>query len=97
MYPLPILIDRDPQTPADLLAFFDDRRRFIERANLEHIRIIPAFFQCGMGENEFQFGFEAKQFFLIAHNQLVSIFIRLGNAAGIFELPLLLPDLSIEK
>ncbi len=71
-----MLVNREAQPTADLLAAFHFRADFAECADLKHIRIIPAFFQCGMAENKAQRLFRVEQPFFVAHDDVVSIFFR---------------------
>ena len=69
--PVAILVDTQPQTAPDCLAPLALRAHLAQRANLKHIRVVPAFTQRAVGKNKFQRGFKRQQFFLLFHNQVV--------------------------
>ena len=79
--PLAVLIHRQAQAAADFLPLAECGARFIQGANLKHVRIVPAFAQRRMAEDEAQRHVERQQQFLLLHYQLVSGFIRFGGAA----------------
>ena len=83
-----VLVDRQPQPAPDFLPFFNRGTGFVERTNLEYIGIVPALFQCGMGKDKTQGARKGKQRFLVAHNQMVGIVIRLILFVffGVFEI-----------
>ena len=85
---LAVLVYRQTQAASDFLPFFNRRTGFVERANLEYIGIVPALFQCGMGKDKTQGAGKRKQRFLVAHNQMVGIVIRLILFVffGVFEI-----------
>ena len=82
--PLSILIDAQAQTASDLLSAGKGGFLIDQRADLEHIGVIPAFFERRMREDKPQRTFKAEQPFLIAHNGVISIIVCQRIAFGIF-------------
>ena len=81
-----ICIHAKAQATAYFLAFFQRALRFIQRANLKHIGIVPAFTQRRMAENELQRLIRRKQPLLVAHDERVGVVIFRGIAARVFPL-----------
>ena len=79
---LAVLIDGQAQAAADLLPLFHGTAGFVERTNLKDVRIIPAFAQGRMAENEAERFSLGKQPFLLLHNEVVNVVVGLGIAAG---------------
>jgi len=69
-----LLVDAQAQTAPDGLAAFALGADFAQRANLEHVGIIPALFQRGVGEDELELRIEAKQLLLVLHDEVVGAF-----------------------
>src|ERR1019366_1003890 len=78
--PLAILSHRQPQAAPDGLPPLALRADFPQRANLEHVWVVPAFAQRRMAEDESQRLARGEQPLLVAHDQIVSLVIRLGRA-----------------
>src|ERR1019366_5742896 len=57
---LAVLVNAEAQAASDRLATLLFRRHFPEGADLEHVRIVPAFAQGGMGKDELQLRVEAQ-------------------------------------
>lgn len=49
-YRAPVLIDTQTQAAPELLAFLDLALGLVQRTDLEHIGIVPAFLQGGVGK-----------------------------------------------
>ena len=49
-----VLVNRNTQPASDFLTFLEVRFCFVQCAYLENIRIVPTFFQRGVGKNKFQ-------------------------------------------
>ena len=93
MNPFALLVNGNAKTTTNLLTFFNHRGGFVQGANLEHIGVIPAFFQRRVGEQKLQFAVQAQQPFLLFHDQVVGAFIRrrfpafaFGREFGVFKL-----------
>src|SRR5690606_2853044 len=72
----PILIDRNAQSSTYFLTSTYFRpSKLLEETNLKHIRIIPAFFEGGMGKDKTYRTGETQQSLLVLHNQLVGVLI----------------------
>ena len=52
--PIPLLVHAEPQAASDGLAAFTLRAHFAEGANLEDVRVVPAFLERRVGEDELQ-------------------------------------------
>src|SRR5690606_25583269 len=82
---LPILIDRDTQSPTYFLSSANFRTAdFFEKADLKYVGIIPAFFEGRMGKDKTYRTGETKQFLLVLHNQLIGVFIGFDIPGGVF-------------
>ena len=55
------------------MSLADFRSAALERANLEHVLVIPTFFQGRMAEYKPHRFFARKQAFLILHDQVISV------------------------
>ena len=82
---LTCLVHGQAEATADLLPFLRGGNRFVQRADLEHIRIVPPFAQRGMAENEPQRLLGGEEAFLVAHDETIDIIIRLRVALGVFK------------
>ena len=51
---LAVLIDGQAQAAADFLPLLHGAAGFVQRANLEDVRIVPAFAKCRVAEDEAQ-------------------------------------------
>src|SRR5690606_24798933 len=72
----PILVDRNAQSPTYFLSPANFRTTdFFKKADLKHIRIIPAFFEGGMGKDKTYRTGETQQSLLVLHNQLIGVLI----------------------
>ena len=59
------------------LPFFNFIGCIFQRTYLEHIRIVPAFFECRMRKNETHRAIHAQQPFFVFHNQIEPTFFVL--------------------
>ena len=75
MNPLTIDIYRQAQSPPNFLALFHLARRFVQRTNCKHIRVIPTLAQRRMTEDKSQWLVRIKQPLLVFHNQVVCAII----------------------
>ena len=82
-------VDRQAQTPADLLPLLVLGSGFVESADLKHVGIIPAFPQGGVREDETQRFVGIEQALLLAHDEAVGILIIPGVAACVLIVTLL--------
>ena len=76
-----ILIDAQAQATAHLLSFPDIAAALFQGADLEYIRVIPAFAQGRVGENEPHrrpLRITIQQQLLVAHDQVISINVVRG-------------------
>ena len=73
------------QAAPDLLPLLHCRDRLVQRADLEDVRIVPAFAQRGVGKDELERRGQIEQAFLVAHNQAVGVVIGLGAAVGVLQ------------
>ena len=71
IHPLSRLIDREAQASADLLPLCRHTRRVLQRADLEHIRIVPALAQSRVGENHARRLIKGQQPLLILQDQII--------------------------
>ena len=83
LYPFAVLIDTQTKSTPNLLPFLYLFGCFVERTDLEHIRIVPTLTQGGVGENKAEWRFEAQQPLLIAHNQIEGIVVFGGFPGSI--------------
>ena len=88
-HPLPVLVHRQPQAAADLLPLLHGTAGLVQRANLEDVRVVPAFAQGGMAEDEPQRLLFGQQPLLLLHDQVVDFVVGLGVAARVLEHALL--------
>ena len=96
-----VLIDTQAQTATDLLPLANLAAALFQCANLEHVRVVPAFAQCGVRENEAHWGLfriTIQKQFLVLHDQVIGVNI-VGRASFLSEslLSVILPFLSTEK
>ena len=82
---LAVLVHAKAQTTSDRLASLLLGSHLPQGADLEDVRVVPAFAQCGVGEDELQRRVEAQQLLLVAHDQAVGVVVCLGRALGVFE------------
>ncbi len=75
VHAIPMLVDADPQPPANFLTARDRVVAVFEHAHDEDIGVIPAFPQGGVGENEPDRFREGEQPFLVLEDQIVGIHI----------------------
>ena len=76
IHTLAILIDAQAQTTADFLAFPNLAAALLQGADLENIRVIPAFTQCRVGEDEPHrrlLWITIQKQLLVFHNKVVGI------------------------
>ena len=57
--------------------------RYLQRADLKYVRVVPAFFQSGMRPYEAQGTFKGQQVFLVFHNGGVCVVIGSRVAARV--------------
>ena len=86
---MPFLIHRQAQAAADLLPLLHGAAGFVQRANLEDVRVVPALAKGRMAEDEPQRLLHRKQPLLVLHDQVVDLVVGLGVAAGVLEHALL--------
>ena len=73
VHPLTVLVNGQPQPTPDLLATRDGVVALLEHAHNEHVGVVPAFTQRGVGEDEpNRFG-ERQQPLLVLEDQVVGI------------------------
>ena len=75
VHALAILIDTEAHTTADFLPLADVASALLQRADLEDVRIVPAFLERGVREDEAHRGtmrIEIEQQFLPFHNEVIS-------------------------
>ena len=76
VHTLAVLIDAQAQTATDLLPLANLAAALFQCTNLKHVRIVPAFAQCGVGENETHRGFfriTIQKQFLVLHDQVIGV------------------------
>ena len=71
IHPVAVLIDAKAQTTTDFLPLRRVAVRVLQSADLEHIRVIPAFTQCGVGEDKPCRFVKGKQPFLVFQDQVI--------------------------
>ena len=86
---MPVLVHRQPQAAADLLPLLHRAPRLVERADLEDVRVVPAFAQGGVAEDEAQRLVERQQPLLVLHDEVVDLVVGLGVAPRVLEHALL--------
>ena len=74
---LAVLVHAEAQATSDRLAPLLLGSHLAQCADLKDVRIVPAFAQRGVGEDELQRRVEAQQFFLVPHDQAVGFIVRL--------------------
>ena len=72
-----VLIDAKAQTTPDFLPLRRVAVGVLQSTDLEHIRVIPSFTQCGVGEDKPCWLVKGKQPFLVFQNQVIG-----GNIVG---------------
>ena len=82
---LAVLVHAQAQAAADGLAALALGPHVAQGANLEDVRIVPAFAQRGVGEDELERRLEAQQLLLVPHDQVVGVVVGLRVASGVFE------------
>ncbi len=70
-----VVVDAQTQATAHLLTLADFVRGIFERADLEHVGVVPAFAQRRMAEDETHWFVEAQQTFLVAQNEVIRAFV----------------------
>ena len=66
-----VLIDAKAQTTTDFLPLRRVAVRVLQSADLEHIRVIPSFTQCGVGEDKPCWLVKGQQPFLVFQDQVI--------------------------
>src|SRR3546814_5203577 len=60
---------------------------FTQSANLEHVGIVPALFQGGVGKDELELRLEAQELFLVLHDEVIgalgAVAVRLIVVGGV--------------
>src|SRR5438477_7858467 len=69
--PRALLVHAQAQAAPDSLPPLLLAAHLTQGANLEHIRVVPALAQGGVGEDELELSVEAQQLLLVAHDQVV--------------------------
>ena len=69
--PFALLVDAQAQAAADGLAALALGAHLAQGANLEDVRVVPAFAQGRVGEDELQLRLEAQQLLLVLHDEVV--------------------------
>ena len=85
IHPAAVLIDAKAQTTTDFLPLRRVAVGVLQSADLKHIRVVPAFTQCGVGEDEPCRLVKGQQSFLVLQNQIVGRNI-VGEFAATLEL-----------
>ena len=97
-HPFALLVHAETQAAADRLAALALGAHLAQGADLEDVRIVPAFAQRGVGEDELQLRLEAQQLLLVLHDEVVGVArhcrVALVVLGGIRPV---LPFLSMEK
>ena len=83
---LALLIYAKAQASPNFLPFFDGAFCFVQSADLEHIGIVPAFFQRRMRENKADFAVERQKFLLMSHYKVIGAVVCRRIAFGVFPL-----------
>ena len=86
--PLAILIHAEAQTATDLLPLADVGGALLQRADLEHVGVVPALAQRGVREDEPHRLVETEQTLLVLHDEVVGV--------GIVGAVLLFVDLAVD-
>ena len=81
----PGLVNAKADAAANLLALAHFGDRLVEGANLEHVGIVPPFAQGRVGEDEAHRLVEGEEALLVAHDELVGLFVLLGFAGAAVE------------
>ena len=85
IHPLALLIDTQAQTTPDLLAAADLRLALgLQSADLEHIGVVPALPEGGVGEDEPHRLIQAEQPLLVLHNEVVGIGVIGGLGFAVY-------------
>ena len=79
------LIHWQTQATTNRLAALGFRGHVTQHADLEHVRVIPALTQRGVGKNEPHRLIHAEQTGLVTHDQLIRVIIRLGLARRVLK------------
>ncbi|MPM08127.1 hypothetical protein SDC9_54439 [bioreactor metagenome] len=72
---LTVLIDAQAQAAPDLLTAGKRGLLIDQRTDLKHVRVIPSFFERGVGEDESQRTIKRQKPFLVAHNRIIGVVI----------------------
>ncbi len=75
---LALVIDTEPHTATDLLTLLHLVAGVLQRAYLEHVGVVPAFFERRVREDEAHGAIPAQQFLLILHNEVETAFLILA-------------------
>ena len=86
MLPLTVLVDAQTQAATNFLAFLDLTLGFVQRTNLEHIGIVPAFSQGRVRKDKLELAVKGQQGFFVPHNLVVGRLIHGCGTAGILPL-----------
>ena len=73
VHPLAVLVDSQAQAAADLLTPGDGVVALLEHAHHEHVRVVPALAQGGVGEDEPHGLVERQQPLLVLEDQVVGV------------------------
>ena len=71
IHAVPILVHAQTQSTAYFLPLLRGAVAVLQGADLEHIRVIPTFPQCGVGEDEPGRLFKGQQTFLVFQDQII--------------------------
>src|SRR3546814_6057745 len=69
--PFTLLVDAPAQAATDGLAAFPLRADFTQSANLEHVGIVPALFQGGVGKDELDLRLQDYVLFIVVHTEVL--------------------------
>src|SRR3546814_17339018 len=69
--PFTLLVDAQAQAATDGLAAFPLRADFTQSANLEHVGIVPALFQGGVGKDALELRLEAQELFIVLNDEVI--------------------------
>jgi len=80
-----LLVHAEPQAAPDGLAALALGAHLAQGADLEDVRVVPAFAQRRVGEDELQGRLEAEQLLLVPHDEIVGVIVGLRVATRVLE------------
>ena len=84
-HPFTVLVHAQTQATTYLLSAGKGRLLLDQSADLEYIGVVPAFLQCGVGEDKAQRTGKAQQPFLVTHDGIIGIIICRCVALGVLQ------------